>query len=145
MVLINYVSRGYARISMISHFNNMSEELTNLNWLSFALDTVDCITSAKTRKSLVKRKDTSRPTAHFCNDQAIEESKRHCSCLNAKEYIELHKAQQAESKRMNSHKIMIHRSMHKRPQCSYSCLITMALKASETSCLPVHLIYKHIE
>ena len=127
----------------------MSEELTNLNWLSFApieLDssqviTVNCITTVKTNKSLGKRKDITRSSA-LCNEQVTIHNKRY-HCMNAKESTELHKAQQVDRKRMNGRKI--HRSLHKRPQCSYSCLITMALKASDTGCLPVHLIYKYIE
>lgn len=34
---------------------------------------------------------------------------------------------------------------HKKPNCSYTCLIVMALKASGNGCLPVNEIYKFIE
>ena len=34
---------------------------------------------------------------------------------------------------------------HKRPECSYTCLIALALASSENGHLPVNEIYKYIE
>lgn len=37
------------------------------------------------------------------------------------------------------------KSDRRKPQCSYTCLIALALKSSPTGCLPVNEIYKYIE
>ncbi len=38
-----------------------------------------------------------------------------------------------------------HTSTCRKPLCSYTCLIAMALKSSASGCLPVNEIYKYIE
>lgn len=49
--------------------------------------------------------------------------------------------------RRRNHSISDNNSEHKKPNCSYTCLIGMALKASPGTdgCLPVNEIYKYIE
>ena len=115
----------------------MSEELTNLNWLSFApieinasqVITVKCVKTTKT-VSLDKPDTAVGCSADDHHDDELMQKAEAC-LLKAVERRKINRRFQ--------------RPYHKRPQCSYSCLITMALKASETGCLPVHLIYKYIE
>ena len=111
----------------------MSEELTNLNWLSLTPIEIDkCQSKSPDEPSTA---DKQSPSCSVVFERLQEAS------IKSDTRNDLHRVR-AEQKRLHR-KVQV--SSLQRPRCSYSCLIAMALKASESGCLPVHLIYKYIE
>ena len=127
----------------------MSEELTNLDWLS----TIRTSSSLKNPTVIVddstKLCKGGRPKKlSHCQQQptqtCISSSKDTTTITGIKDAHHPLSVSEARS-RANPSSSNERDSLYSRPPCSYSCLIAMALKASSTGYLPVHEIYRFVE
>lgn len=115
----------------------MSDDLTSLTWLS-SINTARCREIQTTRAARGKVfADEQIKTLSAGADGTSGRRNLSESLL----VIDL----ECSNKPPPTFRSMKEHNRRHRPPCSYSCLIAMALTASQTGCLPVHDIYRFIE
>ena len=127
----------------------MSEELTNLDWLS----------TIKTSSSLENPTVIFDDSTKLCKGERPKQLSHYqqptITCISSlkdttttttkiKNTSYPFSVSDVKS-RVNPSSSNDQHSLYSRPPCSYSCLIAMALKASSTGYLPVHEIYQFVE
>ena len=127
----------------------MSEELSNLDWLSTirtssSLENSTVIFDDSTK--LCKGGRSKKLSNYQQPTQTCISSSKDTTSTTTKIKNTHHPLSVSEVKsRINLSSSNHQHSLYSRPPCSYSCLIAMALKASSTGYLPVHEIYQFVE
>lgn len=111
------------------NFASQDGDLTNLNWVAGTPVPINCSVSPKDTQTKASR-GTAVISQPMCasgvrattSSRSIVPRPTHCQDNQSRS-----------------------QPQHKRPSCSYTCLIAMALKTSSTRSLPVNEIYKYIE
>lgn len=111
---------------------NQDADLTNLNWVAGTPVPINCSVSPTKEHTPRNRLPTALPPS--LDSPNVPHAKEGMS----------HGGRGRPLGRGRGTKQLV-QGQYKKPGCSYTCLIAMALKASETGSLPVSEIYRYIE
>ena len=115
---------------MSMNFTSQDGDLTNLNWVAGTPVPINCSVSPKDTKATRGTAAISQPVC----SSGVRTMTSTASIRPIAPRSTLCQGHQSQSQ-----------LLYKKPSCSYTCLIAMALKTSSTRSLPVNEIYKYIE